>query len=205
MKYLLPAGLLVLLLVSFTGTPSRKVAIQPFDGFDPVLLDTVRRTIQEVVGYQVVVLKSTPMPQKAFVNIKYPRFRADSIIRFLKEKDDRRFDYVMGLTPQELSHTKKDARGQIKYPAMKYRDWGIHGLGYCPGRTSVVSTAKIQSDRPGVMSRRLKKICVHELGHNLGLPHCSTQHCVMQDSNEKMSTIDNARLAFCASCKRKLT
>ena len=203
MRNALLVGLLALV-VSFTGTPYKKIALQPFDGFDKALLDTVSHTIKDVYGYQVVVLEEIDMPQESFVNIKFPRYRADSLSRFLRERDYGSIDYVMGLTSKELSHTKKDAEGQVKQPAMKYIDWGVHGLGYCPGPTSVASTAKIDSEDPREFVNRLKKICIHEFGHNLGLPHCPTEKCVMQDSGEKMSTIDDAELRLCQSCKDKL-
>ncbi|HEV7349929.1 matrixin family metalloprotease [Telluribacter sp.] len=203
MKYAILIGLFALL-VSFTGTPYKKIALQPFDGFDKALLDTVKLTIKDVYGYQVVVMEDIALPRQAFINVKFPRYRADSLIRFLRDKDYGSMDYVMGLTPMELSHTKKDAGGHVKKPAMKYIDWGVHGLGYCPGTSSVASTAKIESDEPSVFISRLKKICIHEFGHNLGLPHCPTDKCVMQDSAEKMSTIDDAELRLCNDCKDKL-
>ena len=41
----------------------------------------------------------------------------------------------------------------------------------------------------------MKKVVLHELGHNFGIPHCTkTEPCVMKDAVEKISTVDNAHI-----------
>lgn len=49
---------------------------------------------------------------------------------------------------------------------------------------------------------RLRKVAVHEFGHNLGLPHCPNKNCVMTSAAEKLTTIDNEKLALCKNCKK---
>ncbi len=51
---------------------------------------------------------------------------------------------------------------------------------------------------------RFKKVVLHEFGHNLGLPHCLDNHCMMTSASEKISTIDNEKMALCAACKKKI-
>jgi archaemetzincin len=38
----------------------------------------------------------------------------------------------------------------------------------------------------------------------LGLPHCPTKGCIMQDANETIVTIDEEVLELCNDCKEKL-
>jgi archaemetzincin len=45
-------------------------------------------------------------------------------------------------------------------------------------------------------------VAVHEFGHNLGLPHCPNKKCVMTSAAEKLTTIDNEKLALCMTCKK---
>ena len=86
----------------------------------------------------------------------------------------------------------------------KYRDFGVFGLGYVGGPSCVVSTHRLgHSDRPRFFDR-LKKIVVHELGHNRALPHCTDTACVMRDAVERMSSIDAAAASFCAVCLQRL-
>ena len=71
-------------------------------------------------------------------------------------------------TSEDISTTKYE-HGAIRKPESKYRDWGVFGLGYRPGPTSVVSTFRIGHKDQGVFMDRIKKITLHEIGHNIGL------------------------------------
>ena len=58
------------------------------------------------------------MPTTAFVNIKSPRYRADSIIKIQNRNCPDSLDFVLGLTTKDVSVTKKDKNGNI---------WIAHG------------------------------------------------------------------------------
>jgi archaemetzincin len=47
-------------------------------------------------------------------------------------------------------------------------------------------------------------VAIHEIGHNLGLKHCSTPKCVMQDAVETIKTVDVAGVELCNSCKKEI-
>jgi len=111
----------------------------------------------------------------------------------------------LGLTSKDISVTKRDDSGNIKKPEYKYQDWGIMGLAYCPGESCVVSTFRIKHKNKTVYFDRLKKVAVHEFGHNLGLPHCPNKKCVMTDAVESVKTIDNAKLKLCNDCAGKIS
>ena len=48
---------------------------------------------------------------------------------------------------------------------------------------------------------RLAKVAVHEIEHTLGLPHCPTRGCLMEDAEGKVVTVDRER-NFCAHCRQ---
>ena len=180
------------------------IGIQVYRGFDKTLLDSICNAIERVHGCKTVWLTEKQLPSSAFVQIKSPRYRADSLIRILRrEKPDSLF-LVIGLTHQDISTTKRDVEGNVLSPAFKYEDWGVFGLGYLGKPGCVVSTYRIQNVTKAKLISRMQKICVHELGHNRGLPHCPTPHCVMQDAVERVQTVDDANLEFCEKCRSKL-
>ncbi|NHN25750.1 matrixin family metalloprotease [Flavobacterium jejuense] len=179
------------------------VGIQPYKGFPKEKTDTLAKTIADFYSVKTVILPAIELPKSAFVQVKSARYRADSIIKIQNRIDLDTIDFILGLTQSDISTTKKDKEGAIKVPKYKYEDWGIMGLAYCPGTSSIVSSFRLQHKNPNIHLTRLKKVTVHELGHNLGLPHCPNKKCVMTDAVESIATIDNAELLLCEKCKKK--
>lgn len=200
--------LLILLFLSCSKskeiTPTTVAALQPYKGFPSNKIDTLSKAISEFYHIQVVVLPEIDLPKSAFVNIKSPRYRADSIIRIQNRNCPDSLDFIVGLTDKDVSITKKEADGSIKKPEWKYNDFGVMGLAYCPGKSAIISSFRLKSNDSRLHFTRLKKVTIHEFGHNLGLPHCPNTHCVMTSANEKISSIDNEKMELCENCKKKL-
>ncbi|MCB9197936.1 MAG: matrixin family metalloprotease [Flavobacteriales bacterium] len=193
----------------FEQSKGKLVLIQPFEGIELALVDTVASALEDIYDIEVMSNDMIIIPKSTFVNIKSPRYRADSLIRFLKNSiyGENDCDYVIGLISDDISTTKySDPKNKIiKEPESKYGDWGIYGLGYCPGPTCIVSTYRLgKSTTKENFILRLKKVSCHELGHNLGLPHCPNKNCIMQDAAETITTIDNVELTLCDDCKKKI-
>ncbi len=189
---------------SVTITPETTVLVKQYKAFPKNEVDTVTSILQKVYGVKTVIANDQELYPEAYINLKSPRYRADSIIKFQQKEINNSIDYVLGLTSKDISVTKKDESGNIKKPEYKYKDWGIMGLAYCPGESCVVSTFRIKNKNKAVYFDRLKKVAVHEFGHNLGLPHCPNKKCVMTDAVESVKTIDNAKLKLCDDCARKI-
>ncbi|MHA4809402.1 matrixin family metalloprotease [Flavitalea flava] len=51
---------------------------------------------------------------------------------------------------------------------------------------------------------RIRTVVLHEIGHNMGLTHCPNAHCIMNDANEKISSVDNSSNELCERCHNKL-
>lgn len=183
----------------------KSIAIQPYASFSAALADSVRASIYQTFGCNVEVLPSKSMPESAFVNIKSPRYRADSMINMLRREMDPKFDHIIGLTTHDISTTKRDAFGKVLQPTSRYEDWGVFGLGFRPGESCVVSTFRLTTTDSKLFLERLKKVCNHELGHNLGLSHCTSgDKCVMKDAAETIKTVDYVELVICSDCQLKI-
>ena len=100
--------------------------------------------------------------------------------------------------------TEKDIA--IKYRKHNADEWGIMGLGYRPGKTCVVSTLRIKRNvNEALFKERLIKICIHEIGHNLGLDHCKADPtCLLNDANGTIRQVDREGMYFCKKCLSRL-
>ncbi|MEW5675356.1 matrixin family metalloprotease [Flavobacterium enshiense] len=199
-------ALLILLQYSCSDYPSENkvVGIQPYNSFSEEKANMISKTIADFYDVKTIILKDKLISKKAFINVKSPRYRADSIILFQHRDIPDSLDFIIGLTSKDISTTKYKSGRKMVQPAYKYQDWGVMGLGYCPGNSCVVSTFRIKHKDAATVNVRLQKVAVHEFGHNLGLPHCKDKKCVMTDAVEKIATIDNAKLALCYDCKMKI-
>ncbi len=181
------------------------VGIQPLGNVSSSITDSIQASLKRIYGFNVCVLSATKLPESTFVNIKSPRYRADKLLKYLKKIKPDTIDFILGITSKDISTTKRDKTGQVKKPASKYSDWGIFGLGYRPGNACVVSSFRLRSNENGKTMERLRKVCMHELGHNLGLKHCTSGAlCVMQDAAETIRTIDKVPLQLCDRCRTKI-
>lgn len=173
-----------------------KVAIQPFGKFPNDILKEVQAGIDSMYNIESIVLTPIDLPQNAYYTPRN-RYRADSLIRHLKRIKPTKYDKILGLTTSDISTTKG-----------KYKDFGIMGLGFCPGKSSVSSIYRVQR---GAINRqhfinRFRKVTIHELGHNFGLKHCTYDtKCLMQSAKGKVSTIDNADEILCEKCRKQIS
>jgi archaemetzincin len=203
MRVYLLTSLAFLLFWSCTTRASKVVAIQPYENISLSLIDTLKLTIEKTYRVKTVVFKPKTLPKESFINIKSPRYRADILIEILKREKPDSVDYILGVTTQDISFTKRQKNGAVKEPASKYSDWGIFGLGFRPGPSSIVSTYRLRADNQTLSTARVKKVTIHEVGHNLGLKHCEVESCVMADAAESIKTIDRVNPTLCPRCNKR--
>jgi archaemetzincin len=86
----------------------------------------------------------------------------------------------------------------------------VFGEAYAPGEAALISLRRLKSDFYGensgtlvFMTRALKE-AVHEVGHTLGVQHCSRRLCVMHFSNSIFDT-DKKQSLLCDQCYLQAT
>lgn len=190
---------LFLLLLSLNGTgchkPKLRILLVPFQGIPDGYIEFVRTETKAFYFSEISVHKAIPLPESAWYSPR-KRYRADSLIRYLRDSISGDYDRIVGLTDKDISTTKGE-----------YEDWGIMGLGFMPGKSCVVSTFRVKRGARGPehIKERLAKVVMHEIGHTLGLPHCtSVETCLMRDAGGKVITVDQEDYVLCSACSLRL-
>jgi archaemetzincin len=167
------------------------IIIQPFNGISNATVSIMKNRLQEVYAGDIFINKPIELPQNTR-NHTGRRYRADSLIKFLNSfvKKDQ---LIIGITEKDISTTKG-----------KYPDWGIMGLGSCPGKSCIASTFRLKGKN---RDEKLFKLAIHELGHTQGLAQTKTKHCpektCLMRAAEGRDRFDELR-TFCSHCKPKL-
>ena len=84
-------------------------------------------------------------------------------------------------------------------------DWGVMGVASPSQAAGVVSTHRLTcraSTR--LATRRACQIAVHELGHSLGVAHCPSPRCIMNDAHGGVARVDRSSGRFCRDCRSRL-
>jgi archaemetzincin len=160
----------------------RVIIIQPFSDLSTSQIEITYKQLK-AINPNIVLRTVIALPAAAFYKARN-RYRADSLIRFLSTLANKD-TVVLGMTGKDISSTN----GTVE-------DWGVMGLGYCPGNACVVSTFRLTKKN---ISEQFYKVAIHELGHTQGLPHCKNKTCYMRDA-EGGNPLDE-EIDFCKSCK----
>jgi archaemetzincin len=152
--------------------------------------DQVLAALRAFYAMDVRVRPCEDLPKEAY----YParkRYRAEKLLGHLNQTMPKDGWRILGLTDVDISTTK----GAVA-------DWGVMGLGELPGTATVISSFRCRKKarNPAHAIERLAKVAVHEVGHTLGLDHCPTVGCLMEDAMGKVVTTDRER-DFCTHCR----
>lgn len=168
--------------------PSKRdkvIVIQPFGDFSKT---ESKMVFQEIKKHNpsTVLKNNIPFPNTTYYKARN-RYRADLLIKFLSSQIGKD-SVIIGLSKKDISTTKG-----------KFKDWGVMGLGYCPGNACIVSSFRLSKSNK---TEQFYKVALHELGHTQGLPHCEKKTCLMRDAEGGNPL--NEEKDFCSYCKAYL-
>lgn len=164
--------------------------------FPTELTDAVEQGIEDELQVSVRRIDDRPLPRAAFYAPRR-RYRAERLLEHLHTlvPGARESTRILGMTSVDISTTK----GRVY-------DWGVFGLGELGGMSCVISLHRLQRNARDAAHLRFRIVttAVHEVGHTLGLDHCTEPRCVMRDAEGSIRTVDTSTGHLGPECRAEL-
>ena len=180
--------LLVGIICSFTTYTPKTIYIQPLGDVNQEYLTYIKKSVTDFYGYTCIIQPKINLAKDILAASK-TRYEASKILNKFKSNKN-----VLLITEKDIAYRK----------SASFPEWGIFGLGLQPGNTCVISTYRLKKKvTTQQMLVRLKKVALHEIGHNLGLKHCSNhKDCLMNDAKGTIQQVDREKIWFCSKCSK---
>ncbi len=160
---------------------------------DDAALEQVRGFVQTLFGHPARVELRAGAPEEVF-DPRRRQWSSSRLVSWLAGQVPSDAERVLGIFDQDLF-----------IPVLSW----VFGEAQLGGRVAVVSTARL-SEHPGESAHprtlflsRLVKESAHELGHTLGLVHCTDVTCLMSRSPTLLH-VDAKSAEICSRCRRRL-
>lgn len=181
-------------LIGLTGfyflKPVTTINIQPLGNVSPEYINLIKKSVKAFYGYDCKVMPQKEICKSMLSPIK-KRIDANRALR-----NNLSFDNLLLITEKDICYNKDKNNPE----------WGIFGLGLRPGKTCIISTYRFSKNVSKQKTlERLEKVALHEIGHNLGLNHCTNnKECMMNDANGTIKQVDDEKVWFCEKCKKQI-
>jgi len=164
------------------------IHIIPLGKVEQVVVDDVVKGLTAFYHKTIIVQKVEPIDNRLLA-VSKKRYSADSILKRFKSPQN-----TVVITSVDIVTPKKNATSE----------WGIFGLGLRPGKVCVISSFRLKKNANAkLLADRLQKVAIHEVGHNLGLYHCTKDpECLMNDAGGTIKQVDKEKFMFCENCKK---
>ena len=169
--------------------PAKMIFIQPLGDVNPAIVNVVKSSVESFFGFGCTVKPRVEFTPDILAGSK-TRYEAGKVLDKYHSNN-----YVLVLTKKDIACKN----GNIS-------EWGIFGYGEVDGTTCVVSTFRLKLKvTEAVFLDRLQKVALHEIGHNLGLGHCTNDpHCLMNDAKGTAKQVENEKIWFCDKCRKQV-
>jgi archaemetzincin len=166
----------------------------PIGGIQRTLLDDLRARIGMVFRIPCEVVQPA-LPAEFAYHPERGQYHSSEILAQMASLAGSRCWRLLGVTDVDLY-----------IPILTY----VFGEAQLKGRCALVSLHRLRQEfyglppDPELLSERLLKEAVHELGHTMELTHCDDYDCVMSSSHA-VEWIDLKRPNLCSVCHARAT
>jgi archaemetzincin len=169
------------------------VHLLPVGKLEPSLPEDLRRSITRCFGVRAEILPVELDPAPAY-HVERQQYHSSELLQRMQALVRPEFWRVIGITAVDLY-----------IPILKY----VFGEAQLGGPCAIVSFHRLRQQFYGLdlddalLSQRLLKESVHELGHTFHLHHCQDYRCAMASAHA-VEWIDLRENSFCESCRSQV-
>ena len=179
--------LILFLLLPFLTLSQNVIHIVPMGNIDNELLNTVGKSVKNFYGFSYVIDPKYNPPDYLLAKSK-KKYDASKILNEFSS-----FKRYLIITDKPITDVIDDVYEK-----------SIYGYAYAYGSRAVVSTDGLKTDNDSLFTQRVIKVCLHEIGHNLGYHHCHKTYKCLMNVDRGLKGIDGHLIWICDDCKRKL-
>ena len=177
------------------------IDIQPLGGADSDVLQSVCAALEKTFGVTVNVREQVVSIDQ-FYDDRRGQYNSTGILNHLNHLASSRH---RGTSPNAHHHVVGVTPHDLFIQILTY----VFGEAALGGRVAVVSYHRFRNELYGLppdrslVLERVRKVAIHEVGHSLGLTHCSMPSCVMHAASY-VEDLDLKGADFCPLCQSLL-
>jgi archaemetzincin len=172
---------------------NRAIYILPIGKIREEIIEGVKSELVKVFPFPIKILSEIPNPAYAF-DATRGQYHSTKILREVANYLPPDGLKILGITDVDLCT-----------PVLTF----VFGEAQLGGKACVISLTRLRQEyyalprKDTLLLNRVVKEAIHELGHTLGLVHCSLRECVMAFAPDVLG-IDQKLPQFCSSCRKVL-